>query len=254
MITAGVDVGAETIKVVIVKDGKVLSSGMVEGGMDREQSADEALEAALQSAGIAKADLDRVVATGIGRKEIVWANDTATDIAAVAMGANHFFPSARTVIDIGAEESRCVKVDGLGKVLDFAKNDKCAAGVGTFVESMARALEMKLEEMGPLSLQSDTIVPMNVTCVVFAESEVVSLIHSGIPKPDITRSIHEAIATRAISTGYRVGIDKDVALVGGLARNTGVVERLSDHLGMVPLLPEEPQLVSALGAALIAAS
>jgi benzoyl-CoA reductase subunit D len=254
MITVGVDVGAETIKVVIVKDDKVLSSSMTEGGMDREQSADQALDEAMASAGITKADIERVVATGIGRKEIAWANDTATDIAAVAMGANHFFPSARTVIDIGAEESRCVKIDGLGRVVDFAKNDKCAAGVGTFVESMARALEMKLEEMGPLSLQSDTIVPMNVTCVVFAESEVVSLIHSGIPKPDITRSIHEAIATRAISTGYRVGIDKDVALVGGLVRNSGVVDRLSSHLGMVPLLPEEPQLVSALGAALIAAS
>ena len=254
MITAGVDVGAETVKVVIVKDGKILSHSLVKAGMDRQKSAEEALANALKEAKISKADIKKITATGIGRKEITWANDMVTEIAAGAKGASNLFPSARTVIDIGAEESRGVKVDANGKVIDFAKNEKCAAGVGSFVESMARALETTVEEMGTLSLKSDKVIPMNVTCVVFAESEVVSLVHAKTPKPDIARAIHEAIATRTTSMVRRVGIEKDIALIGGVAMNPGVVERLTHHLGLTILIPKDPQIVGALGAALIAAS
>lgn len=254
MITAGVDVGAETVKVVILKDGKMLSHGLVRAGLDRQKSAEEALANALKEAKISKADIKKITATGIGRKEVTWANDLVTEIAAGAKGASNLFPSARTVIDIGAEESRGVKVNAEGKVIDFAKNEKCAAGVGSFVASMARALETTVEEMGRLSLKSDKIIPMNVTCVVFAESEVVSLVHAKIPKPDIARAIHEAIATRTTSMVRRVGIEKDIALIGGVALNPGVVERLAHHLGMNILIPKDPQIVGALGAAIIAAS
>lgn len=254
MITAGVDVGAETVKVVILKDGKVIGKSLVGSGLDRQASANEAMGKALKEAGIAKKDIAKITATGTGRTEITWANDVVTEIAAAGKGASRLFPSARTVIDVGAEESRAVKLDATGKVADFAKNEKCAAGVGAFVESMSRALETTIDQMGPLSLKSDKLIPMNVTCVVFAESEVVSLVHAKTPKPDIARAIHEAIATRTTSMVKRIGIEKDVVLIGGAALNPGVVERLTQHLGAAPLIPKDPQMVSALGAAILAAS
>ena len=252
MITAGVDLGAETVKMVILRDGQVLGSSVVRAGLDRRASAEEALEIALKQSGLSRGDIKHITATGIGRKEAGFAQDSVTEIAADARGAAYLFPSVKTVIDVGAEEARGIRVDGTGKVVDFAKNEKCAAGVGSFVESMARALELKLEEMGPLSLKSQKEIPMNVTCVVFAESEVVSLIHARTPKEDIARAIHEAIATRTTSMVRRVGIEKEVVLIGGVARNPGVVERLKKHLGVDILLPENPQTVGALGAALIA--
>jgi benzoyl-CoA reductase subunit D len=158
------------------------------------------------------------------------------------------------VIDVGAEEARGIRCDAAGRVIDFAKNEKCAAGVGAFVEAMAHALELKIEEMGRVSLQSTKLIPMNVTCVVFAESEVISLIHAKTPKPDIARAIHEAIATRTTSMARRVGIEREVAFIGGVAKNAGVVERLRQHLDTDILIPEEPQIIGALGAALIASS
>jgi len=252
MITAGVDVGAEAVKVVILTDGKVAAYSILRAGLERKQTCEEALEEALKKAGLSRSDIGRIVATGVGRKEAVYAHDSVTEIAADARGVAYLFPQARTIIDVGAEESRGIRCDSTGKVVDFAKNEKCAAGVGAFVEAMARALETTVEEMGPLSLKSTKEIPMNVTCVVFAESEVVSLVHARTPKPDIARAIHEAIATRTTSMVRRVGIEKEVAFIGGVAKNVGVVERLKSHLGTDVLIPEEPQIVGALGAALIA--
>ncbi len=254
MVSAGIDVGAETVKVALLSDGKVLGSSIVRGGLDRSKSAEEAMSEALKAAGMSRGDLKRTVATGIGRKEVEFADEVATEIAADAWGVTSLFPSARTIIDVGAEEARGIKTNDVGKVTDFAKNEKCAAGVGSFVGSMARALEITLEEMGPFSLTSDKDIPMNVTCVVFAESEVISLIHAKTPKPDIARAIHGAIATRTTSMVRRVGIEKDVVFIGGVAKNPGVVEMLRHHLGTDFLIPEEPQLVGAIGAALMAAS
>ncbi|MDP6510599.1 MAG: acyl-CoA dehydratase activase [Dehalococcoidia bacterium] len=254
MVAAGIDVGAETVKVVLLNGEKVVGSSIVRGGLDRSKSADEAMDEALKSAGLSRGDVERTVATGIGRKEVEFATAVATEIAADARGVTVLFPSVRTIIDVGAEEARGIKTDGTGQVTDFAKNEKCAAGVGSFVGSMARALEIQLEDMGPLSLESDKEIPMNVTCVVFAESEVVSLIHAKVPKPDIARAIHGAIATRTTSMVRRVGIEKEVVFIGGVAKNPGVVESLKRHLGVDFLIPEEPQMVGAIGAAMIAAT
>lgn len=254
MVTAGIDIGAETVKVVLLRDGKVVGTSVVRAGIDRVKSAEEAMDLALKAAGMQRNALQKIVATGIGRKEVAFANEVVTEIAADAKGTTYLFPSVRTVIDVGAEEARGIRCDATGRVLDFAKNEKCAAGVGSFVGSMARALEINLTDMGPLSLKSDKDIPMNVTCVVFAESEVVSLIHAKTPKPDIARAIHGAIATRTTSMVRRVGIEKDVALIGGVARNPGVVEMLRKHLGVELLVPKDPDLVGALGAALVAAS
>lgn len=276
MITAGIDVGAQRVKVVILGDvslrentasipkgdrgseadgtGAVGLLAWASGscGIDRRRAAEQALEEALRRAGLTRAELERTFSTGTGRKDVPFADEDVTEVIADARGAAWLLPAARTVIDIGAEESRAIKCEADGKVIDFAKNEKCAAGVGGFVESMARALEVGLEQMGELSLLSQQEIPMNVTCVVFAESEVVSLIHSRVAKADIARAIHEAIATRTTAMVRKVGIDPEVALIGGVARNVGVMACLKKHLGVELRVPEEPELAGALGAALLA--
>jgi len=253
MVSAGVDVGAQTIKAVVLCDGKLAGSSVVMAGWEPIEAAKGALEQALARAGIARQDVKRIIATGVGRKSIPFADDYMTEVTCNARGAAWLIPTVRTVIDIGAEENRGIKCDSSGKVLDFAKNDKCAAGVGAFVEAMARALETTVEEMAQLSLKSDREIPVNVTCVIFAESEVVSLIHAQTPKADIARAIHDAIASRTISMVRRIGVEQDVTVVGGVARNVGVIDALKRHLGVDLVVPEEPQIVGALGAALLAA-
>ncbi|HHY51088.1 MAG TPA: CoA activase, partial [Alphaproteobacteria bacterium] len=163
-------------------------------------------------------------------------------------------PAARTVIDVGAEEGRGLKASADGKVVDFAGNEKCAAGAGAFAESMARALQLSLKEFGEASLRSDKVIPMNAQCTVFAESEVVSLIHSSTPKEDIAKSVLDAVASRVCAMVRRVGIDGEVVLIGGMVHNPGFVSSLNTALGTDRIsLPEMPEYVSALGAALIAA-
>lgn len=252
MITAGLDIGAETVKVVILRGRQILSHSVVLTGIDTKQSTEQALAEALHKAGIASDDIKHVTATGSGRKHAPFAYDQVTEIIADAKGTTWLFPTVRTVIDVGAEESRGIKCDVEGMVLDFARNEKCAAGAGAFVEAMAKALELKVEEMGELSLLSQKEIPMNATCVVFAESEVVSLIHTGVDKVDIARAVHDAIATRITSMVRRIGIENDVAFIGGVARNVGIVALVGKHMGIEPLIPENPQIVGALGAALIA--
>ncbi|MFQ6015906.1 MAG: acyl-CoA dehydratase activase [Anaerolineae bacterium] len=253
MITVGIDLGAKTTKVVIVKDGELLSQSLVLTGFDQEMAAEQALKEALQKAGLQREEIEQVVATGAGSKAVPFADHHVTDIGADARGATFLFPSTRTVIDVGAEEGRGIRCDEKGKVVDFAINEKCAAGAGAFTEAMARALELELEEMGELSLQSTKAVPMNAQCTIFAESEVVSLIHAKTSKADIVRAVHDAIASRISSMVRRVGIEKDVTLIGGVARNVGFVDSLQRGLEVKLLVPEEPEFVGALGAALVAA-
>ena len=172
---------------------------------------------------------------------------------AEAAGAYQVVPTVKTVIDVGAEEGRGIKVEG-GKVKDFVINERCAAGAGTFVEAMARALEVKVEDMGPLALKSTSTIPMNAQCCVFAESEVVSLIHSKVFKEDVAKAIHDAMAGRIGSMVLRVGVEKDVVLIGGVALNPGFLPPLEKELHTSIIVPEFPEFISALGAAMIAAN
>ncbi len=251
MLSAGIDIGAKTTKIVILKDNnKVLSRSSVLTGFDQKASAEEALEEALQKAGVAKSDLNHIISTGVGRKAAPYINGDVTEISANAKGGYFLFPSAMVIVDVGAEEGRAVRCDARGNIKDFAENEKCAAGAGSFVEAMARALEVSIEEFAELSLKSTTSIPMNAQCVIFAESEAVSLIHAKTPRPDIARAIHDAIADRVASLVRRVGIEKDVILIGGVARNKGFVDALNRSLELEVIVPEEPEYVSALGAAL----
>ncbi|MDO8692154.1 MAG: acyl-CoA dehydratase activase [Dehalococcoidia bacterium] len=252
MITAGIDMGAKTIKVVILKDGQVVGRSNVFSGFETRESADEAMKAACKEAGVTLADIGKIVATGAGRKDAPYATDDITEVGADAKGIFFLYPSVRTLIDVGAEEGRGIKCSAEGKVIDFVVNEKCAAGAGSFTESMARALEVSLEDFGKISLTSDKLIPMNAQCAVFAESEVVSLIHAKTPKADIAKSVHDAIASRIISMVRRIGIEKDVALIGGVAFNVGFVDALGRGLETDVIIPEHPDFVGALGAALSA--
>ncbi|MFX0113332.1 MAG: acyl-CoA dehydratase activase [Candidatus Hodarchaeota archaeon] len=251
MAVAGIDVGAKTVKVVLLENGNLIAKSRVTTGFDQMKSVNEALDNALRSANINRDQLDSIVSTGVGGKVVDFASDTIPEVRAAALGTVHLLPNARTVIDVGAEEGRAAKSSPEGKVVDFVINEKCSAGAGVFVEAMARALEVKLEEMGPMSLQSKKAVPMNAQCSVFAESEVVSLIHAGTSKEDISRAIHDAIASRIASMVRRIGVEKEVALVGGVAKNVGFEDSLKRTLGLSSLLiPDNPEFVGAFGAAL----
>jgi benzoyl-CoA reductase subunit D len=252
MITAGVDCGAKNVRVVILKDGEILAKAMVPAGMDTAAAAREAYEKAIAEAGIKVGDVGKVVATGAGRNEPEFRDDVVTEVGADARGAIYLFPEVRTVIDVGAEEGRAIKIDAQGKVVDFAINEKCAAGAGAFTEAMARALELELDQLGKLSLESTQAIPMNAQCAVFAESEVVTLVHKKTSKPDMARAIHDAIADRITSMVRRVGIEEKIALIGGVAYNVGFVKSLEEDLQTKVLIPERPEFVGALGAALVA--
>lgn len=253
MITAGIDVGAKSVKVVLLEEGEIIGRVSSPAGFDAAVSSAEALTRALSEAGIERSALAHVAATGVGHEDVAHKNSSVSDVTAAARGAVRLMPRARTVLDVGAEEGRAIRCDGVGKVIDFAMNEKCAAGAGTFVESMARALDMPIESMGELSLQSRQAVPMNAQCAVFAESEVVSLIHARTAKEDIVRAVHEAMADRIISMARRVGIEDDVVLIGGVGRNIGFVEAVRSGLQMSVAVPEDPEFASALGAAVVAA-
>jgi benzoyl-CoA reductase subunit D len=252
MITAGIDIGAKFVKVLLLKDGEILARDQRQVGFEPLEAAQQTYDSVLSEAGFSREDVDVIYSTGAGRKMAPSANGSITEVSAAAKGVAHHHPSVRTIIEVGAEEGRAVKCDENGKVQDFAINEKCAAGAGSFTEAMARALELKLDEFGKLSLESNKSIPMNAQCAVFAESEVVSLVHAKTPKPDIARAVHDAIASRIVSMVRRVGINEDVALIGGVSYNPGFVDSLNRGLETEVVIPKDPEYVGALGAAIVA--
>jgi len=249
-ITAGIDVGSKNVKVMVLRDGQILAKGLALSGFDQKTSAEKVFNDALRKARLSHDDVNHIVATGAGKDVAPYANSEISMVGADALGGNFLYPSVRTVIDMGAETSRAVRCNEKGRMIDFVINEKCAAGSGTFIEAMARALEVKLEEIGPLSLKAKKAISMNAQCTIFAESEVVSLIHEKASKADIARAIHDSIANRITSLARRLGIQRDVVLVGGVAKNVGFVTSLQRTLGVELLVPEEPEFVGSLGAAL----
>lgn len=253
MITVGIDCGAKNTKTIIMKDGKIVGKAMVLTGFDQEKAVNDSLDQAIKAAGISKDDVDRFGGTGSGKASISMADNEVNDIKAMAKAAHYFFPNSRTVADVGAEEGRAVKIDEKGNVVDFAINEKCAAGAGAFIEAMARALETSLEEMGPLALKSDKEIPMNAQCAIFAESEVVGLIHAKTEIQDISKAIHDAIASRIVSMIRRVGVNEDVVMIGGVGLNPGFVGSLKTQLGIDKVyIPDDPAFSAAVGAAVVA--
>ncbi len=252
MITVGMDLGTQSVKAVILKDGEVISRGQAFSGFDPTKAAEQAVGEALKKAKLSLSNVDHVTATGSGMDMAPNANSTISMMGADAKAGVYLFPKARTIIDVGAEEARAVKCDDRGIMVDFVVNERCAAGAGAFIEAMARALEVKLEEMGPLSLKAERASPINATCVIFGESDVVTLIHRQESKPEIARAIFDAMADRVSSMVHRLGVNPDVVLVGGVAKDVGFIASLKRKLGVDVLIPEYPEYAGALGAALVA--
>lgn len=254
MITAGIDMGTKTIKVVIQKNGEVLGRAIAEAGFNASAVARKVLDSALSETNINRSQVAKLIATGAGSEQVPEKDKTVTQVECAVRGARHLFPDVLTVIDVGAEESRAIRCDACGRVVDVAHNEKCAAGAGAFTEALARALETSVDELGPLSRQSKQATSINAQCVVFAESEVVSMIHDNVPKPDMIRAVHDAIAGRIVSMAQKLGKKTPIALVGGLARNVGFVDSLVRGLQVEAVrIPEHPEFCVALGAALTAA-
>jgi len=252
MITLGMDMGAKLVKVVLLRDGEVIARVKKLSGFEQEVTANEAVKEVLKETGIPHDNLDYIVATGAGRKVAPFATETVTDVGAAARGAISRNENVRFVLDVGAEEGRAIIVSANGRAKDFVVNEKCAAGSGTFIESMSRALEVSLEDFGRLSLTSQNAVAMNAQCAVFAESEVVSLLHARTPKEDIIRAVHDAIANRIVSMARRLSIQPEVMLVGGMAYNIGFLDSLKRTIEMDVVVPEYPDFVPAEGAAWVA--
>ena len=262
MITAGIDVGATSTKAVIMDGSKILAKYRQMAGseeeldeeQDEEQVIKSALNGALAKAGISKDAIDRIVATGAGGKKVGFADAVVTDISSGARGAVFEAPASRTVLDVGAEQAGVVKCDADGNLLDFASNERCAAGSGVFIESMARALQADFDKFIELHFESDKDILLNAQCTVFAESEVVSLINSAATTTtaDISRAINNSIAERCSSMTRRVGIEQAVTVIGGVAMNKGFIDSLERFLKSKVTVPEDPIFTSAVGAALIA--
>lgn len=251
---AGIDVGSLSADAVLINEnGDLMAWAVLPTGPDSQKAGTDAFLLALHRAGAEKKDVKQVLSTGYSRARVTEAeNKSKTEISCHALGAHHIFPGARTVIDIGGQDSKVIRVNGEGRVMDFAMNDKCAAGTGRFLEVMAGALGTDIGQIGKLALQSSAQLTISSTCTVFAESEVISLISQGKSPADIAMAICRAIAHRTAGLVSRVGLEDQVIMSGGVAKNIAVVKLMSEKISRPIQVPEEPQIIGALGAALFA--
>jgi len=246
---AGIDIGSTMTKVVLMSEA-TLTSVIGPTGPEHRKLANRVMEEALAKAKLAFEDITYVVATGYGRINVPFADKQITEISCHARGVAHLLPEVRTVIDIGGQDSKGIKLKE-GRAVDFVMNDKCAAGTGRFLEVTAEELGVSLEDVGRLSLEAKNKVEISNTCTVFAAQEVVARLSEGVALPDIIAGLHEAIATRIYGMLRRLKIEREVALTGGGAKNIGLVKAMEAKLGFPVLVPPEPLLTGAIGAALL---
>ncbi len=258
MLVAGVDVGAATAKTVIMLDGEVAGQAVIPTGDRIVVAAENVTRLALERAGMwrdgfnFKDAFDYVISTGYGRHGVPFANKAVTEIICHAQGAHFLLPSTRTIIDIGGQDSKAIGLDENGNVINFVMNDKCAAGTGRFLEVMAEVLGVTIDELGPIALNSHNPCQISSTCTIFAESEVVSLRAEGQSREDLIAGIVRAVSHRVAVMAKTVGFKSEIAFTGGVAKNLGVRKALEDEIKMEIIVPEQPQTMGALGAALLA--
>ncbi len=253
MITGGTDIGSLSVESVIFESARgVLGYSIVLTGANSRKSSEISLEQALHSGDVKRSDLSYIISTGCGREISGFANESITEITCLAKGVHYLFPDCRTIIDIGGQDTKVINTDGKGRVIGFDMNDKCAAGTGRFLEVMAMALNVDLQEMGERSLQFKEDIEISSLCTVFAESEVVSLVSEGKEVEDILHALNKAVADRTVSLLERGRPAGKIAMTGGVAKNVGVVRAIEERLGQSMMVYREPQIVGALGASLIA--
>jgi len=239
-----------TKAVVVDADGGICSRVVGPTGAEHRRLANKVMEEALQQASLSFEDIYYVIATGYGRINVPFADRQVTELTCHARGIASLFPTVRTAIDIGGQDAKGLKIRN-GKLVDFVMNDRCAAGTGRFLEILASALGLKLEELGSISAKAANKVKISSTCTVFAQQEVMAYLSEGTPLADVVAGLHDAIASRVVKMAKRLKIVPDVVFTGGVAKNTGVVNALKENLGLEVLVPEEPLLTGALGAAIL---
>jgi predicted CoA-substrate-specific enzyme activase len=249
---AGIDIGSTMTKVVLMdKSDNLLSSIKGPTGPEHRQLANEVMRQALEQASLQIDDISYIVATGYGRLNVPFADRQITELSCHAQGVSSLFPNVRTAIDIGGQDAKCMKIDN-GRLINFVMNDKCAAGTGRFLEVTATALGIKLEDMGDISLKATKKIQISSLCTIFAQQEVVALISRGEKLENILAGLHDALASRIAALARRLGIEPDLVLTGGVAKNTGMVRAMKESLGCEIFIPVEPLLTGALGAAILA--
>ena len=253
MYVIGIDSGSTSTNAVVMdQDKKIKAFSVVRTGAKSGVSADRALHEVLEKAGLAREDISLIVSTGYGRVSIEFADENVTEISCHGKGAHYFNPSIRTILDIGGQDSKAIRLNENGEVKDFFMNDKCAAGTGRFLGMIARTLEVSLDELGKIALTSTEKIEITSMCSVFAESEVISLIANNKEKADIADGVCHAIANKAFGLLRRVGMEPDFMMTGGVAKNPGVVRAVEEKIGAKLYICEEPEIVGATGAALYA--
>lgn len=254
MIVAGCDIGSLTAKAVIMENGNILSQAVIRARTRPADSANEVMQMALDKANLSMDDIAFVVGTGYGREQIPFVDSVESEISCHAKGAWHAMPSVRMIIDIGGQDAKATRLNDSGQVARYIYNDKCASGTGRFLEIMADALEVPLEKLGELSAQSTEKLSISNQCVIFAETEVISLVNEGKETADILNALHHSLAKRVASLAKSIEVAEDVMMTGGVAKNSGVFNALSEALNveMKSLDSIDPQIMGAMGAALFA--
>jgi len=249
----GIDVGSMTTKCVIMDDTDIIGYLVIPTDSDPKSAGIKALDSLLNNKGIARSRLSRIVGTGYGRISLDLFDHTATELTCHAIGVRCINPAAEGIIDIGGQDSKAIKMNPDGSIMDFTLNDRCAAGTGRFLEVMAQTLKADIETFGEFYEASDNPCAISSTCIVFAESEVISLVAQGESKIDIAAGLHQSIAKRVGNMAKRLGIKENIAFVGGVAKNRGMRKALEDFLGINFIsLSEDPQITGAIGAAVMA--
>lgn len=252
MLIAGIDIGSGSTKCILVDEsGAVKGRGLVKTKANFEKVAGEVLDMARSDAGPAAGEVGYVATTGLGRYAVPFRDIQITDLTCGARGAATLFPSTKYVLDIGAQCSRAIKLRENGKVKEFHMNEKCAAGSGGFLERAAKYLEVRIADIGVMSLQASKPQPISSVCAVLAETEIINHISEGATVENILRGIHDSLADRSLLLLKRVGLDGEVTLIGGVALQEGMLASLRDKLGVTVNVPKEPHLTAALGAALL---
>jgi len=255
MLVAGVDVGSLSSKALIMENGRIMGWSLTLTGPSSTDSAVAAMDLALKECNLSLIDIAYIVSTGYGRVNVPFSQATITEISCHAMGSHWFFPEVRTILDMGGQDCKAIKCDEQGRIVDFALNDKCAAGSGRYLERVARTLGIELEQIGPLSLEPvEGALPVSSFCAVFAERDINNLMRIGKHVNDILAGATDAIVDRILTLLSRVHVVEALCISGGVAKNIGVVRRLEKELGLLARIAPEPQIVGALGAALFAAN
>ncbi len=252
MLSVGLDIGSITTKIAVMNNSKLLFTDISFTGYNAEKAWKDILENTLDRLQFKNGAIDRIVSTGYGRNNVDVAHKKITEIMCHAEGAKYFLPQAKSVIDIGGQDSKFIRLGDAGEVSDFVMNDKCAAGTGRFLEVMARALELNLEDFGNLSLLAKKPSKISSMCTVFAESEIISLISKGESRENIIAGIHESIASRMASMMGRSQVAKPVVMTGGVAKNVGIKNALEKKLDISIEVPATAQVNGAIGAAILA--